>query len=308
VTVPKVTVVGSFVVGLTLRADRFPVSGETVLARDFDLGPGGKGSNQAVQIARLGGSVEFVSLIGTDDFSRIATELYEREGVGTRYLERTSETNTGVGFIVLDPSGDNRILLDPGTNELFSPEHVRGAAESFDEASVVIAQLEIPSDTAIAGLSLGRKAGATTILNPAPVRPLERSAFAEIDILTPNQTEARVILGRDPDDPADDMDICNELLDLGVGTVVLTRGAEGATIVTSGGTESIASFDVEVVDSTGAGDAFNGTLATSLARGDDLTSAVRRACAGGALACTKLGVIPALPHAKEVDDLVASSD
>jgi ribokinase len=306
VSVSKVTVVGSFVVGLTLRADRFPVSGETVLARDFDLGPGGKGSNQAVQVARLGGDVEFVSLIGTDDFSRIATDLYEREGVGTTYLDRTSETNTGVGFIILDASGDNRIILNPGTNELFSPDHVAKAEGAFGDVAVVIAQLEIPSDTAIEGLKRGREAGAVAILNPAPVRPIAKEAFGQIDILTPNQTEARVILGLEPDDDSDDMDICKRLLDLGVGTVVLTRGAEGATIVTKEGVVSISSFKVEVVDSTGAGDAFNGTLATSLARGDDLPAAVRRGCAGGALACTKLGVIPSLPNAKQVDELLAT--
>ncbi|MEA2435311.1 MAG: ribokinase [Actinomycetota bacterium] len=301
----KVTVVGSFVVGLTLRVDRFPVSGETVLARDFDLGPGGKGSNQAVQIARLGADVQFVSLIGTDDFSRIAIDLYAQEGVGTDYLARTSETNTGVGFIILDAAGDNRILLAPGTNDLFKPEHVADASAAFEGATVVIAQLEIPSDTAIEGLRRGREAGATSILNPAPVRPLAKDAFANIDILTPNQTEARVILGLEPDDPADDMEICDKLLGLGVGTIVLTRGEEGATIVTNDGSESISSFKVEVVDSTGAGDAFNGTLATSLARGDDLRSAVKRACAGGALACTKLGVIPALPNETQVDELLA---
>jgi ribokinase len=302
--VPKVTVVGSFVVGLTLRADLFPVSGETVLARDFDLGPGGKGSNQAVQIARLGGEVEFLSLIGTDDFSRIATDLYEKEGVGTKYIETTSETNTGVGFIILDSSGDNRILLDPGTNDLFKPDHLAQATGAFEDVAVVIAQLEIPSDTAIEGLRRGQEVGAVSILNPAPVRPLDRAAFAHIDILTPNQTEARVILGLKPDDPADDIAICAELLELGVGTIVLTRGEQGATIVTRDGTESIPSFVVDVVDSTGAGDAFNGTLAASLARGDDLGDAVRRACAGGALACTKLGVIPALPYAKQVDALL----
>jgi ribokinase len=305
-SVSKVTVVGSFVVGLTLRADRFPVSGETVLARDFDLGPGGKGSNQAVQVARLGGDVEFLSLIGTDDFSRIATDLYERERVGTNYIQRTSETNTGVGFIILDASGDNRILLDPGTNELFMPDHVARATGAFEDVAVVIAQLEIPSDTAIEGLRRGRQAGAVSILNPAPVRPLDKAGFGHIDILTPNQTEARVILGLEPDDPADDMEICNRLLELGVGTVVLTRGENGATIVTNSGSEAIRSFKVDVVDSTGAGDAFNGTLATSLARGDDLHSAVSKACAGGALACTKLGVIPALPYAKQLDELLAT--
>jgi ribokinase len=299
-----VTVVGSFVVGLTLRADRFPISGETVLARDFDLGPGGKGSNQAVQVARLGGDVEFVSLIGSDDFASIATELYRREGVGTTHLTTTAERNTGVGFIILDAAGENRILLDPGTNELFTPEHVAAASDRIADSAVVITQLEIPSDTAVAAMRSAKENGATSILNPAPVRPLAPESFAHIDLLTPNQSEARVLLGLEPDDPSDDLDICGRLLDLGVGTVILTRGEVGATIVAPGGTTQIEAFQIDVVDSTGAGDAFNGTLATALASGDTLEDAVARASAGGALACTSLGVIPALPYAKDVDALV----
>ena len=301
-----VTVVGSFVVGLTLRADRFPVSGETVLARDFDLGPGGKGSNQAVQVARLGGEVEFVSLIGTDDFAGIATDLYRREGVGTAHLRSTSERNTGVGFIILDAAGDNRILLDPGTNDHFTPEHVGPARERIAASSVVLTQLEIPSATATAAMRAAKKGGALAILNPAPVRPLPAEAFTHIDLLTPNQTEARVLLGLKPDDPSDDMDVCGRLLDLGVGRIVLTRGEKGATIVAPDGSVQIDAFAVDVVDSTGAGDAFNGTLATALAQGAGLEDAVDRAAAGGALACTALGVIPALPYAKDVDELMAA--
>ena len=301
-----VTVVGSFVVGLTLRADRFPVSGETILARDFDLGPGGKGSNQAVQVARLGGDVEFVSLIGSDEFASIATELYEREGVGTTYLTSTPERNTGVGFIILDAEGDNRILLDPGTNEMFTPEHVAASTDRIANSEVVITQLEIPSDTAVEAMRLAKENDAVSILNPAPVRPLDPEAFRHIDLLTPNQTEARVLLGLEPDDPANDLDICGRLLELGVGKVILTRGAEGATIVAPDGTSHVESFSVEVVDSTGAGDAFNGTLATALSSGSPLQDAVRRAAAGGALACTALGVIPALPYAKDVDALTGA--
>jgi ribokinase len=301
-----VTVVGSFVVGMTLRADRFPVSGETILARDFDLGPGGKGSNQAVQIARLGTQVEFVSLIGTDDFAAIATDLYEREGVGTKHLTNTPERNTGVGFIILDAAGDNRILLDPGTNELFAPEHVRDARDVIAGSEVLITQLEIPSETAIEALRLARENGATAILNPAPVRPLPDEAFRHVDLLTPNQTEARILLGLEPDDPTDDVAICERLLELGVGNVVLTRGEQGATIYSSDGATHVEPFSVDVVDSTGAGDAFNGTLATALASGKGLEAAVVRAAAGGALACTALGVIPALPYAARVDGLVAT--
>lgn len=303
----RVSVVGSFVVGMTLRADRFPVAGETVLAKDFDLGPGGKGSNQAVQVARLGGAVEFIGVVGSDDFGAMAFDLYEREGVGTTHLTRTDERNTGVGFIVLDPSGDNRILLDPGSNELFTPDDVRRAGKTIAASSVVMAQLEIPVAAASEGLSLGKRSGCTTILNPAPARPLPQEMLRHIDILTPNQSEARVLLDLAPDDASDDLTICARLLELGVGTVVLTRGEHGAVIVEADTTTEMPAFRVEVTDSTGAGDAFNGALATALAGGAPLPEAVRRGTAAGALACTKLGVIPALPTAEELERLMATA-
>lgn len=303
----KVAVVGSFVVGLTLRADRFPITGETVLARDFDMGPGGKGSNQAVQIARLGTDVEFVGVLGSDDFARIATDLYQAEGVGTTHTVRTADRNTGVGFIILDDSGDNRILLDPGTNDAFTPAHVDAAADAFAESAVVLAQLEIPAETALAGMKAGKAAGCTTILNPAPARPVPREMFGFVDVLTPNQTEARILLGLPPDDPYDDLALCERLRALGTGTIVMTRGERGAVIVDANGATQIEAFSVEVTDTTGAGDAFNGALAAGLAKGERLEAAARHAAAAGALACTKLGVIPALPTGEAVDRLAGAA-
>lgn len=287
-----------------MRADRFPVSGETVLARDFDLGPGGKGSNQAVQIARLDTAVQFIGVVGDDDFGTLASTLYAAEGVGTTHLTRTGERNTGAGFIILDGSGDNRILLDPGSNDLLTPERVHAAAGALDESAVAVTQLEIPARTALAAMAAGKEAGCTTILNPAPARALSKDIYRHIDILTPNQTEARALLGLAPDDPTDDLDLCSRLRDLGVGTVVLTRGENGAVIVEADGITEVPAFAIEVTDSTGAGDAFNGALASGLAEERSLHESVRRAAAAGALACTKLGVIPALPTRAELEGLL----
>jgi ribokinase len=300
-----VTVAGSFAVGLTLRSTRFPAAGETVLAGDFDLGPGGKGSNQAVQVARMGERVELVGMIGTDDFGDIAVDMYSLEGVGTKRLERTSKRNTGVGFIILDAAGENRILLDPGANELFAPSHIQAARDLIADSSVVVTQLEIPIETAAAAMAAAREEGALAVLNPAPAREVEPRALGNVDVLTPNQTEARLLAGLAPDDPTEDLDVCAELMRRGVDTVVLTRGPRGASIVTSAGVEHIDAFPADVVDTTGAGDAFNGTLATALAQGMSLSDAVRRACGAGALACTKLGVIPALPTLTELDSFLA---
>lgn len=300
----KITVIGSFAVGLTLRADRFPIRGETLIGRDFDQGPGGKGSNQAVQVARLNGDVEFVGLIGQDLFGDIAVKLYTEEKVGAGYLMRTRDRNTGVGFIVLNAAGENFIILDPGANGLFSPAHVDQAAGRIAQSRVVISQLEIPVATAVYGLHLGRQAGAITILNPAPAAPVPAKAFADIDIVTPNHNELRVLLGRRPDDPADSKDLCRDLLAAGVKTIVLTQGDAGALIVTRDGTRSVPAKSVDVVDTTGAGDAFSGTLAAILAEGSSLEAAVDYAAAAGALTCTRLGVIPALPRRAEVEALV----
>lgn len=300
----KVTVVGSFLVGLTLRAERFPAPGETVIAGDFDQGPGGKGSNQAVQAARMGADVEFVGAVGDDDFGLLAEKLFAAEGVGTRHLRRIAERNTGLGFIILDRAGENRILIDPGATGALSVADLEAAEGRIDSSDVVVTQLEIPVEIAAAAMRLARTAGAPTILNPAPARPLPPEVLSDVDVLTPNQIEARMLAGLDAQDPRDDLDVCGVLLERGVSCVILTRGAQGATIVRTDGHESVEPFGVEVVDSTGAGDAFNGTLAASLAGGGTLSTSARRAAAAGALACTELGVIPSLPHSADVDKLM----
>ena len=301
----QVTVVGSFLVGLTLRAERFPAPGETVIAGDFDQGPGGKGSNQAVQAARMGADVEFVGAVGDDDFGRMGEKLFAAEGVGTDHLRRVAELNTGLGFIILDRAGENRILIDPGATAALSVDDLDAAAVGIGSSQVVITQLEIPVEIAAAALRIARNAGAMTILNPAPAQELSPEVLGDVDVLTPNQIEARMLAGLDAEDTRDDLDVCHLLLERGVSCVILTRGASGATIVREDGQEHVAPFPVEVVDSTGAGDAFNGTLAASLANGEPLPTSARRAAAAGALACTELGVIPSLPHAADVDKLMA---
>ncbi len=301
---PRVTVVGSYAVGMTLRTDRFPVAGETRHGSDFDMGPGGKGSNQAIQAARLGADTELVTCIGKDSFGDEAMVLFAGEGVGTTHLVR-SDRNTGVGFIILDETGQNVIVLDMGANHELTVADVHAAADRIETSGAFLTQFEVPLECALAGLRIARSAGVPAILNPAPARSLPREVLADVDILTPNQTELRILLGRPADDPADDLDLCRQLLDAGVGTVVMTRGAAGALIVRPGDVVAVPSQQVQVVDSTGAGDAFNGTLATFLATGSTLEAAVARATLAGALACLRLGVVPGLPSAAALDAALA---
>jgi ribokinase len=303
-TRPRITVVGSFAVGMTLRAPRFPVAGETLLGSDFDMGPGGKGSNQAVGAARLGAESHLVAVIGTDLFGDVAVKLYAEEGVGTAHLRRTAERNTGVGFITLNAAGQNQIVLDMGANHLLSPADVDHAEDLIASSRAVLSVLEIAPVTAARAMQLGRQHGVTTILNPAPAQPLDDALLGAVDVLTPNESELRLLCGRSPNDPADVLDLAREVQRRGVRHVVVTLGENGALIVTDGGeARHVPGQPVNVVDTTGAGDAFTCALATALAEGEPLISAVRFATFAGALACTRLGVVPALPRRAEVEAL-----
>jgi ribokinase len=303
----RITVVGSFAVGMTLRAPRFPVAGETLIGSGFDMGPGGKGSNQAVGAARLGAESHFVACIGADSFGDMGMGLYAAEGVHAEHVRRTRERNTGVGFITLNAAGDNHIVLDPGANALLTPADVDAAAPLIAASDAVLSVLEIPPATAGRALALARRHGVTAILNPAPATPLDDQILSQVDVLTPNAGELRVLLGLPPDDPTDPRVLAQRLQGRGVRHLVVTLGAEGALIVRGdGASEHVPGVAVPVVDTTGAGDAFTCALAVALAEGQSLTDAVRFATHAGALACTQLGVIPALPRRAEVEARLAA--
>jgi ribokinase len=290
-----VTVVGSYAVGLTFRADRMPVGGETLLASDFDLGPGGKGSNQAIQAARMGASTQLVTVIGDDEFGRQALELWRAEGIHVGGVRCDPATPTGAGAILLDDAGENRILLFPGANAGLDAVALEDQRERIAAGAVVLTQLEISAETAAAALRIGREEGVMTILNPAPAQALPPEVLALADVLVPNESEARILTGRAPGDAVEDETLCAELLRAGARTVVLTCGWRGALVARDGNFESYPAPVVDVVDSTGAGDAFTGTLAAALAAATPLPDAVALAVRAGALACTRLGVIPGLP-------------
>jgi ribokinase len=261
---------------------------------------GGKGSNQAVGCARLGAKVSFVARIGDDSFGQMALALYREEGIDFSHVKSTSGVPTGVGFIVVDVAGHNCIVLDPGANDHLTAEDIADSASAFDGASVVVTQLEIPVAAATAAMARGRQVGAISILNPAPVRPLPASLLELVDILTPNESEACVLAGREPGRKADPEQVARELIDKGVKQVVMTLGEEGALIVSAGKTTRVGAIQVAALDTVGAGDAFNAGLAVALSWGAPLETAVRFAAVTGGLAVTKEGVIPALPRPQEV--------
>lgn len=301
-TTPQITVVGSFAVGMTIRAPHFPVAGETLRGTDFDLGPGGKGSNQAVAAARLGAKSNLVARVGKDLFAEIAVDLYRREHVNMDFLLRSGERPTGVGFITLNTAGENHIILDMGANELLSPADVDAAEAMIAGSQVVMSVLEIRQATAARAMELGRKHGVLTILNPAPAERLDPGIFGNIDVLTPNESELRILLGLSPDDPSDTLLLAKKLQAFGIKNVVVTLGSKGALVVEAGKPEQLVpGAVVQVTDTTGAGDAFNAAIAFALAKNKPLLDAVRFATVSGALACTKLGVIPALPYLADIE-------
>ncbi len=299
--VPRIVVVGSYATGLTMRVERIPGAGETLLGTGYRVDFGGKGSNQAVGCARLGARVDFVAKIGKDSFGEMALGLYRDEGIDITHLKRSAETPTGVGFIVVEASsGQNCIVLDPGANEFLTASDVSAAASALKSAAVVLTQLEIPAEAAETALTIGRTSGAVTILNPAPVRPLPVSVLKMIDVLTPNETEARVLAGRASEASIDPEIVARELIGRGVKQIVMTLGEKGALLVTESSCNRFPAVRVRAVDTTGAGDAFNAGLATALAQGTSLEGAVQFAVIVGAMAVTKDGVIPSLPRRQEV--------
>jgi len=299
--VPRITVVGSYASGLTMKVERMPATGETLLGTGYRVDYGGKGSNQAVGCARLGAKVSFVARIGSDPFGEMALGLYRDEGIDVTHVKQTADAPTGVGFIIVEAtSGHNCITIDPGANELLTAADVSQCEAAFHASAVVLTQLEIPVAAAEAALTRGREWGAITILNPAPVRPLPPTVLQLVDILTPNQSEARVLAGLGPSADVEPEAVAHALIRSGVKQVVMTLGENGALIVTAKSSTPVPALRMSAVDSTGAGDAFNAGLAMALACGASLEAAVQFAVVTGGLAVTREGVIPSLPRRDEV--------
>jgi len=298
----KIAVVGSYGVGLTMTVPRLPAPGETLVGGEFDLGPGGKGSNQAIAACRLGANVELFAAVGPDQFGSDARELWRREGVGSDHVLTVSR-HTMVGFILVEPGGENRIAIAPGALEELTPEHVRAFERVIEWADVCVAVLEIPTETVVAALHHARKAGVTTILNPAPAKELPEDVWASIDYLTPNLTEAAGMLGLGSHQSP--QELIRGLKSRFGGTIVLTMGEDGALLSEPKSDDPLhipAKAANRVVDSTGAGDAFNGAFAVAIAEGRSAEAAVRFGCLAGSHACQTLGVIGSLPYRS---DLVA---
>ena len=302
---PKITVIGSSNTDLVAKAPKLPAPGETVLGSEFIIAPGGKGANQAVAIARLGGDVTFVAKLGMDNFGDQALENFKRDGIGTDFAFRDKESPSGVALIFVDDGGENMIVAAQGANARLSPRDINEARMAIEGADMVVLQLETPLETVEHAVAIAAEEGIPVILNPAPGRELEAHLIEKIDYLTPNETETEILTGIKVTDDDTARKAGAKLLELGAGSVVVTMGKRGAMLITSEGSSLIPAVVVDAVDATAAGDAFTGGLAYALASGKGLRGAVKFANAVAALAVTKMGAQPSMPTRDELDRFLA---
>jgi ribokinase len=298
--IPKIVVVGSVNTDMVVKGKSLPTPGETVAGGQFVLAGGGKGANQAVAAARLGGQVTLIAKVGQDMFGDQAIAQFQKEGIDTSGILRDPEHATGVALILVDEKGENMISVASGANHAITPTEIEKAAPLIESADLLMLQLEIPVDCARRAAEIASKAGVPVILNPAPASPLEPELLRLVTYLTPNETEAEKLAGLAVRDEETARKAAKFLLDCGVRNVVVTLGAKGSLAVTSEGSWMVPSYPVKAIDTTAAGDAFNGGLACAVASGKPLVEAVREANLVGALSVTKLGAQPSLPTAEEL--------
>ncbi len=298
--------VGSYGVGLTMRLDRMPIAGETLSGGVFSSGHGGKGSNQAVGAARLGADVSFLTAIGDDVMGKDGQALWDEEGVDAGKVVIVPGAATMVGVILVEPTGENRIVIATGALDHLEPDHVESFRPELAAADIAVVSMEIPLLTVLTALRVAREEGTRTLLNPAPAQALPAEAWSIIDVLTPNRTEAAILLGLDPATEASSGMLAQDFRGHGVGTVVITLGGEGALVTDDDGARWVSAIPAPaVVDTTGAGDAFTAALAVALAEGQPTDEGVRFAAAAGAHAVSAAEVIPALPRRSDLERLLS---
>ena len=296
----QILVVGSYNVGLCTSGGRIPSPGETLMADRFFQVAGGKGSNQALAAARLGADVRFLAKVGDDDFGRAAHALYAAEGVPTETILVDSASHTGVGLVIVDDQGRNAISVSLGANDRLSPVDCMDNEQLFIDSSYILLQLETPMETVAKAVALGKNHGATVVLNPAPARELSAEILRGVDILTPNEHEAEELTGIVCDTFDGAQQAAQELRKRGVDKVIITLGERGCLLVDDEGSWHCDAERVNAVDTTGAGDSFNGALVAELATGADLRQSIKMANKVAAHCVQYQGVVEGLPRREAV--------
>jgi ribokinase len=302
----RVVVLGSVNTDLVIRGPQLPKPGETVLGGEFYRAAGGKGANQAVAAARLGNEpVTFIAAIGDDDFGQASLDGFSRENLITCHIKSVAGAPSGVALILVDQNGENCISVASGANWQLTPEYIDALPQSvFDDAEIFLTCLESPLPTVACGLERARQAGCRTILNPAPAHPelLQTNCLSLSDVITPNASEATALTGLSVADRQSATVAAQQLIELGCRAAIVTLGSAGSVLVDRGEVAFIPAEQVKAVDSTAAGDAFNGALAVAWAGGQSLSAAARWASTAAALSVTRPGAQPSLPYRRELLD------
>jgi ribokinase len=304
---PKVCVLGAFVADLTCRTARMPKWGETILGEAFKMGPGGKGSNQAVAAARLDADVRLITKLGRDAFGDLARKFYQEEGMSLDHVLEDAEVMSGTATILVDhATSENTIVVVPGACGQLTVAEVEAARDEIASADIFLTQLELPIPPTIRGIEIAHEAGVPVILNPAPALPVPANVLAKVDYLTPNEIEALGLIENGHSiDPQDLDTLADRLLQTGAKNIVLTLGEKGAFIKSRNIRESVPAFRVApVMETTGAGDAFAGGFAVALAEGKSIVEATRYGCAVAGISVTRPGTAPSMPYREEVEKLL----
>lgn len=296
----SILVIGSSNTDMVIKAETFPAPGETILGGQFFMFPGGKGANQAVAASRLGGDVTFIAKIGNDIFGKQALQQFKKEGIHTDFILADAENPSGVALITVDANGENTIVVAQGANGALTAEDLSKASAEFTRVDILLMQLEIPIDTVVHAARLAKQAGKKVILNPAPAAVLPEALFKDLHIITPNRSETETLAGIVIKDAASIDAAAKRLKAKGVEHVIITLGSEGAYLYDDQGGRHIATPTVKAVDTTAAGDVFNGALAVALAEQMSLDDAVAFANRAAAISVTKMGAQASAPYRNEL--------
>lgn len=298
----KIVIVGSSNTDLMVKVDHFPLPGETLIGDNFITAQGGKGANQAVAVARLGGDASFVCCLGDDAFGNQSLELLKKEGMDTRHIRLIQGASSGVALIPVDKKGENTIIVASGANAMLSVDDIKKAEQDIKDAGILLMQLETPVPALIYAARIAHENRVKVILNPAPFpkNPLPQELLENIDIIIPNETEAAYMAGEQITDEQSALSVIRKIQDLGVGNVIVTVGSKGAYTVEDGKLINVPAFPVKAVDTVAAGDTFCGALCVALSKGFSMSDAIRIGNKAASIAVTRIGAQPSVPTQEEV--------